>query len=582
MPIKDAVAFDKAKSRYLGIILSLVSVFLGMALLLLSLIIWGRFHVNVPVKDLLPQLPLIQTVLDGSGVGTIADWVAPHAGAHRILVVRILMLGDYLLFKGGNQLIYLSTWSGLSVLLLLYFRTFRIEFPDFVYLRWFLFGILLIYLFAPGQYWVLIDPINSVWPVSLASGAASIWLMLSSNKDLSVPRAVAVCCLASIAAFSCFAGVVECVMLLALALFDRSKNAWFVFFYMALFVALYVHGFQTGSNRPTSSPAFMKWLQHYSAQHPGADFHVSVWEKILRDTHLTLLNLGSPLSGKRPILAQVLVALSLTYIGFNWVRFLLNQWGCGQSMSRPIRFYLIMATICLGISVATWMGRIMFADPHAPRYQTVVMVYWMSMSCMFVAEARYLEYPGRSSAVMLVVLGITLLLIRNGSDYSLVRSIRMGQSAKQMQSLASLGETDLSSYRAAFPKGLINLSEKNYQFLSRYGFALPIIGSPPAQANPKFCSRIKWRLSDTRWQGVRRVRLQLKRSFGWYNDIFVINAGRIVGRLYNVVPATSKLLSLVSDQGRWSGFYRVGAKGPTSLNLYFDPLAGGGFRCPLE
>ncbi len=214
-----------------------ITVFLlGLVSLLVSLTVWYRYHVQIPIKDTLDLLTLVTSAMEKGWSGvSLEEWLAPHSGAHRIFITRLLMVFDYAHLGGKNILIYLSLWSSIAVLLLAYIAAARTTLSRVQGAYFFIAGLALIYICSPTQYWNIVNPINASWYVAFAASAASVLILTACGKDLSVRMAFLACCLSAVAALSNFSGLLCCLMIPVIVIYHRSRNcAWVVVFCVVL------------------------------------------------------------------------------------------------------------------------------------------------------------------------------------------------------------------------------------------------------------------------------------------------------------------------------------------------------------
>jgi hypothetical protein len=138
-------------SNRFSLICGLAVFALGIAFLFLNIAIWLRFHVQIPVNDIVSILPLVDSgIQDGWGSISLQDWLNPISGnAHRILVTRFLMLADYSFLGGNNYAVYLSGWIGIALLLFAYLRAADLQSPQNRASRYFIAGISLIFFVQP-------------------------------------------------------------------------------------------------------------------------------------------------------------------------------------------------------------------------------------------------------------------------------------------------------------------------------------------------------------------------------------------------------------------------------------------------
>ncbi len=224
-------------------LIALFTVLAGLLLLLLNLYLWWRFHVHLPMHDTAHILPLAQEALE-HGVTSIVldDWFAMHAGAHRIAITRLLMVLDFRYFSGQNHLIFASAWLSMLALLLLYAAAFRRSYREARVLWIFVVGLILVSLNSPTQFWNIINPINSSWYVVFTSSALAIWLIANKPAAPTFVTIAAAYLLATIGAFSNFAGVLVWLLLPVLIAVRSIRVGMFTALFSVLITWLYLSG----------------------------------------------------------------------------------------------------------------------------------------------------------------------------------------------------------------------------------------------------------------------------------------------------------------------------------------------------
>ena len=422
--------------RRISQIITALSVVLAALLVQGQIQLWWLFHPHLPLKDTWHVLPLVHQVLtDGWLSVSAANWLEPHASAHRVAFTRLLMALDYRWFAGQNHLLYACTGLSLGWLWLAYMRAFRGSGASGNTQCCFQAALILIFLLAPGQFFNLINPINQSWFMALALSVAALLCALRGGS-LSLGLA---CLIGTLAAFTNFSGALVLLLLpVAAVLADSPRRRVVpVALYCLVFLAVYQHGMQSGFGV----------LLEYRAQHPDK-FPDGLSALLLVCAQAmflgTLKYLGSPLSTHWLWPAGALVAVSMV--------FLCNRLYAALTRSGPKNpgemSAILVACLCAGTALATQFGRLLFDSPDALRYQTVVMLYWLSICCL----AYYRLTPARAQAVsVLLVVAIVLLPLQrdaSGGAHALNAGLRS-------ETLARLGLADQSRYRAALPRKVV-------------------------------------------------------------------------------------------------------------------------------
>jgi hypothetical protein len=380
-----------------SLIFSLTVFAVGIGFLFSTMAVWLRFSVQIPVHDIVAILPLVESgVSDGWGSISLQDWLSPISGnAHRVLVTRFLMLLDYSFLGGSNYAIYLSVWVSIALLVFAYLRAADIQLPGDRASRYFVAGISLIFLCSPSQYLNLVNPISASWYVAMASSAVCVLIIISAGNRLGLGHLIFACLFAAIAAFSNFAGVLTCLVIPVVALHQRSRLSGLVLVFSAVLIFFYFHGVESNPSAVAKSqtPAMITGagtsaMVKLATQLKSPELWLNLLTRVASSVGLQL---GAPLSAQYPFFASLAVLGSVLLIGFQWL--VLGFRWCFEKEpdSRSVEFCLVMATICLGVSCAIPLGRAVFNHPMEARYQTITMVYWLSISCLIFFKAQGLE-----------------------------------------------------------------------------------------------------------------------------------------------------------------------------------------------
>ncbi len=436
---------------------ALVTFVVGAYFLLTSLYLWQHLHVHIPIKDSLHQLPLVQAVLEhGFWSTTPGDWLAPFAGAHRITMTRLLMALDYRYFSGQNHLIYASAWLSIVTIVLVYVSTFRKSYRSARSLLLFVVGLTLIFVLSHTQIWNLINPINNSWYVALAASALGIYL-IANNPAAPTPACfVAAYLLASVAALSNFAGVLAWLLLPLLILLKSVQGAAIAVLVSAVFLTLYLHEIAPDTAGLLQNSDFMDRVKDAGAEPLPVLQH---W--LQRGAHVftkTCLYLGSPLSIDHPRLASATVVSSLLTVAAGWLQLVALRFSGQRRHNAWLELTLTMATLCLGVAIATQMGRVLFSSPTADRYQTVVMVYWLSVCglVLFFGLQTGVDKRLAPFVAALLCLGVSAVLLVNAAG-TIPRSARVAEAANRTTVLGQLDVIDLTLHRS-----LLAINKRDY------------------------------------------------------------------------------------------------------------------------
>jgi len=564
----------------------------GVSIFLAAIATWFRLKVEIPVRDTLVMLPLVASgVIEGWGSIPLQDWIAPiSGGAHRVAVSRFLMLLDYTFLGGHNYALYLSAWLSILALVFVYVRTASLQSSQDRAGRCFVAGLALIFLCSPTQLLNLVNPISNSWYVAFACSAASLLIIISAGSTLGFWKMVLACSLAAIAAYSNFTGVVTCLLLPVIALHQRSRLAMLVLVFSAALVFSYFSGF--GSNYSASvqpeapevnAEAGMSALGRLAVNLETPAHWPVLSKKIAR---FVSLHLGAPLSEEYPLFASLVVLSSLLLVGYLWV-ILLLKWSLRKKPgSRSIEFCLAMASICIGISAAIVLGRQVHLSPFALRFQTVAMVYWLSIGCLIFFKAQGLCDKRILKQVLILLAcvpaipiirayGPVTLLVADNSNY---------ESATQI--LGQLGRNFYERQTGWGAEWYAALIADHQEFLEDYGFRplhAQAIDSRNLETRQDVCDGFRLQEMDSDWPGMQEVRIRPKgittNPFLTRMDIRGDNGA--LGRLYAHVPEKSDLRSVFFDGRVWRGFYLGKVSESLPVTLYIDPAIGRSFKCFL-
>jgi hypothetical protein len=441
-------------------LLALLILATAAVLLLCQLQFFGLFHPHLPVRDTFRILDLVEQV-SATGIMSIplADWLELHAGAHRIVLTRLLMVLDYQHLGGRNHLLFASTGLGLALLLGLYSRAARDLagrrlWPTLLYT-----GLAACFLFSPSLWWNLVSPINASWYCAIGFSAAAFWLALNYRGDSDHWRPWLALACALLAACSNFAGVL-CWPLLPVALALRRTGAvwWTAALCLACFY-LFLPAFSTSVGTPTG---------------------MAGWSALLSNTATYL---GSPLNRQLPTVVMVCSAASVMLLASAW----LGQWQAQRRREAPAStaalWALLMATLCLGIAVATQLGRTVYLQPDSLRYQVVVMVYWLNILLLL---PQYLRPAPLAHAILTLLIA---LLVLWPLQQPLPREWQSLRASLTVETLAQSGLPPRKSYAALLPLHAGDPLRSHAAFLQQRQLAL----YHPDARHPDHCALRLWR-----------------------------------------------------------------------------------------
>lgn len=569
-------------------LIAMLAVLSGICLFLTSLYFWLRFHIHIPRFDTVYQLQLVQKILeDGFWSATLEDWLAPHAVAHRIAITRLLMVVDYRYFSGQNHLIYVSAWLSIITILQVYARAFRQSYPSETTLLVLVAGLALIFLTSHTQFFNLINPINSSWYVALAASALAIWLIVSRPAPPTALHFATAYLLAIVAALSCFAGVIVWLLLPVLIALRSTRAGLIAVLLSGLFLVLYLHGISPDTAGLLKHPDFIEAVRKSGVEKPT---FFEYWLK--RCTSIltkTCTYLGSPLSIDHPQLANQAVIISLLAIIAGWLKLLMRRFSGRYQYNAWFELTLTMATICLGVAISTQIGRIVFSEPTADRYQTVVMVYWLSV-CGLVLILGLKEgawMPLLRFASTTLCLGVAALLLLTSSS-SIVRSVKLAEAGNRISVLGMLGVSDKT---VNSPLLLLALDNRDYfteykDFFKRnkVAYMANTIRQIDFETSTD-CAHVKLTVKPSRWPGIYLVTGSIGGHWSkWYRQIPVsTDQGNVIGHLFPVHKDKLTVESLLlRRKSNWEGYFSASANSKQPIYIHYQSSSFARLSCRIK
>jgi len=560
-------------------ILVTVSLLAGLLSLLFSGLFWARFHVDIPVEDSLILLPLVQSVVEtGWSSVSFQEWIAPHSAAHRIAVGRVLTAIEYKYLWGENTLSYLASWLSIGALCYLYSSITRLSKPQYAALGYFMLGMAMIYTCSYTQTRNIISHINSLWYISAACTAFSLYLFVSPKEKLTLLRASGACLFAIIASYSTFLGIIGCLVLVLLAIQSRSKHALWICVLMLTFVMLYMTDIRT-----------MAGMAMETAPQTSAYDILASYIQLLIDFRtlfidFTVAFLSSPLSESPTLLSYLYVIPSIFLVLYSW-GVLAIHWYFGEARSdAPQRFFLAMATVFLGTAIASSLGRAGFNPPTDARYQTIVMLYWLSIGGLLLYSLPGRQTPWIRTACMTLVLLMPVGLLYQQTTFDLLPIVRHSGSANNMELSTRLGVPSFKD-----PRYPVNIYTPQYieheSFLSRntpLSADLPLeIGDIHETPDACHAMRIEVRPLPGSSRHISVVKLIIDGDrFQRYREVRMSGPEDGQGILYATPTGPLTVSKLLWEDTNWKGYYR-GKLDSESVTLIFAAVLGPDFRCQL-
>lgn len=565
---------------------------LGLLLLLCSIVTWLRFHVQIPVRDTVRILPLIDSGLNG-GWGSISlqEWLQPISGkTHRIVVTRLLMLVDYSLMGGLNYTIYLSAWLSVLMLVIVYLRAAGLQQSQDRAGRVFIVGISLIFLASPTQLLNLINPISASWFVAFACAAASVLIILSAGRDLSLSQMALACILAAIAAFSNFAGVVACLLLPVIALLQRSRLSVLVAVFSAATVFFYFYGIGpvntlvADSSAAVATSAGASAISKLITQLSSPELLPAFFSKI---ANFVGIHLGAPLSARYPLAASLAVMGSVLLVVYQWVLLGLRRFSGQEPGYRSVEFSLVMATMCLVISCAIPLGRDVFISPLSDRYQTITMIYWLSISSLTYFIAQNFDGKRKYKQSLFLLACLPALAVFGSFNFSIPTVSAFGNHGSKAQILGQLGVNPYGNSDARWAKAIAPYFADHRELLAAYAFAplkIQVVKSEEARVDQALCDGFQIHQEDSRWPGVQEVRLIPSgiSSNPFLTKLMLQGSHGELGRMYARAKPKNDLRANYLDKRSWRGFYLGNVNESMPITVHFDPVIGRTSKCFLS
>ena len=246
-----------------------------------------------------------------------------------------------------------------------------------------------------------------------------------------------------------------------------------------------------------------------------------------------------------------------------------------------------MATICLGISCAIPLGRNVFNDPLLARYQTVTMVYWLSISCLIFYKAQGLDDKRQLKRVLVLLACIPALAVFGTFGFSMKPMVNLSNKANATQILGQMGINRFEDSKPGWADLYRPYFENHQEFLTAYGFKPLTVQTDSLQAvrlEQARCEGFRLRETATIWPGVKKILLRpegiSKNPFLTRLDLLGSNGE--LGRLYAHAPHRYELQTMFLGDRVWIGYYRGDVSNSMPLTLFFDPIIGHRYKCVLQ
>lgn len=554
---------DRNILTYTIAVIALLTFTAGTFFFLLNIDMWVRYHINIPSNDAILQIPLIASALEhGIWSTNLQDWFSIHAGAHRIALIRTLMFVDYRFFAGYGYVSYAVAWLSIALILVVYTRAFRQTYRSETALLIFSTGLALLFLSSHTQFVNLIQIVNTTWYMALGASALAIHMITKTSAPPSFFVFSVAYVLAIIAGLANFGGVIVW-LLLPLVIAMRSISIGLLGgLCSGVLLALYLPGI--GSDLTTGLKNFSLPVETLTA----LDFQPPTLLEQLKNRVVymfsqTYIGLGSPASQHHPLVANIAVSASLLLIICGWLKVLISKFFDRYRHNAWFELALVMATLCLGIVLSTYMGRIFLGNPLAAHYQTIVMVYWLSVCNMLLSFAWAVNRnkPLWRLISTLCCVGITAFLLANPDHLVHNQSAHANRlMTERMSVLSPLGIPDADVYQP-----LLSFGQKRGMSGTQLNTFLSKRHQVRHVANTKRlsgfqvsrdCPDVDLKVKPSRWPGISMATGHIdNNSAVRHRQIPISNdQGSIIGYMF---PAnrTDLVSMLVRRKVSWEGYF---------------------------
>lgn len=573
--------FQNAANGHLLLFLSVVALVAGIVSVAMSILVWTRFHVDIPVRDIAVLLPFIRTaVQDGLAATQFSDWFAPHSGVHRIAIGRMFAYLDYAFFSGRNLTIYASLVASMLVTVYVFYLAAREQLSQGGAQGMLVLGLVLLFLCSPLQYWNLIEPLCATWYYSAMFSALALWLLLSQGQSLTPAAAIVVALLCMGAAFSNFSGIILCLLLPVLAFLARSRYWIHLTVALALFSFAYVSGLQTDHSNPDiHSEEFLSKLSRaiqenpgiLQGERPGPD----VIGKLGYIVRSVLLHFGYPLSKYARAPGAALAVFSFLVLAWLWLLLMTGRFrrqSHGRALPSTVVFFLSLATLQVAISASIWFGRADVNQPFAPRYQGITVIYWLSIVLLLLCIVHR-KWPARFTVAAAAVTLFGILL----SVVTIVRPVApFEEKYRHVQQVGLLHRLQVEA-----PAALLEPKYRRWQSVLQQetafvaGYNLPLASGivDRVLAIPQIeggCEGVRLRFGTTAKPSVQRIDLVSVHRIDFADTrLFLLDDEGQVGALYPAPPGGLYPQALLAYPEVWHGYFK-GHSDTESYRLIID------------
>lgn len=523
-----------------------------------TLLVWYRYHPHLPWRDtflvLTSVAPLLEPDADLSSLLSIFEL---HYSAHRIAVIRVLVMLDVSLLGGQNHLLYAAAWLSMLAMLALYVVLARQYFVAAPAKTVFVTALAIILLFSPAHVWNIINPVNTSWHISLAFSMAAFYLLLRQRESLRVRDWVLAYAVATLAAFSTFAGVICWLLLPLFALVNQRRIFAPVLLFSLVLAVLYSQGMTSDAE------VALDWnlgseeaLQQVKTQAQAAISANTPW-RILEKTRKLLT---WPLVDHHKALASILAVFSIAVIAGFWLQSLRMLLVNKSRQHIWLELCLLCATLCALTLIAANMGRIVtqpnyIHGPSFERYQTLISVYWISVLSLLVSLTTKLNRQA-GLALLIASICVVLFLLVPAGTY-LKQEIASAEYAARLYMIgerAHLREPVRNKLVRFTPEFVFSFDD----FFSQRQVAYRVpANAPSALPTPLDCnaSGISFSLNDVDISGAKSIIGTIATAQAYTTrEITLFAGGKLVGRLYPEHTGNFSPLALLRrESNQWRG-----------------------------
>lgn len=549
-------------------------------------IVWSRWHAHLPWRDLFVILDDLKPILAGESIWRSSEFLFDaHYAAHRITIPRILVYLDLAVFRGQSHVLYAAGWSALLLIFCLYACMAREFFRESKALAWFSCGLIGIILFSPAHSWNLINAINTSWHISYALGVSAFYLLIRTSE---APRAhtwLLAYGLATLAAFTNFAGVIVWLLLPVLAVRSSRTALILAVSCSVLMTLIYLNGIISDAEIAASwnagNPDVAAKIQQTGKE---ALDNQSVAQIFTRTARV----LSWPFSNTHPTQGIVLFASSLLILTVGWIQFF-KAAIAGRRLDRWTEWCLMLATLSLGVGIAIQMGRMIEQPNHAhgpsyERYNTIVAMYWTGVFSVLAGALPRFPILLRL-ATMLSMLLIVYHLVAPSGRY-LEQEINSAEAAAR---LFVAGETPtlkekIDSRMLRFKPEYVYTFEPIFESRS-IAYRAPL-NLPDGQDIMPDCDLGSFNIAP--YRDERTEVEQVHFTFNYLGsmlvrDVVISRNGLLLSRLIPVHQGDySPRQLVVPGFNHWSGHIKPGTDLANPVQLMFNLIGGIKHSCILQ